>query len=286
MSLTPHITNQIKELVYKKPRSISEIALALDKNWRTIDRYVEQIMQNSGELKTTTFRGGTRGALKIVYWNNNEHIYASDVQKELFAKIELGIEKTDFSPLDIYQYIASEKRTAYYEEISDESKYQYRLENIITYFENTNREILIFVGNLRFLNFKIKQKTILQHLENCVKRGVSIKIITNVNIIDKENVSNLLSLNIGLAQPLVVIKHAIFPLRCYIFDDSVVRFSETVTGDGRLGHPKIKIACYYELRDTEWILWLQKIFWKEFQKSIPANMRIETLQTIQKMKTP
>ncbi|MEK6845578.1 MAG: hypothetical protein AABY26_02370, partial [Nanoarchaeota archaeon] len=61
------ITKKIEEVVYAKPRSIQEIAQLLNKNWRTADRYIEEIEKNFGTISTRTFRGGTRGALKIVF---------------------------------------------------------------------------------------------------------------------------------------------------------------------------------------------------------------------------
>ena len=115
MVLDTQTMEKIKALVYQRPRNINEIAIALNKNWRTVDRYIEEITQKTGSIKTLTFREGTRGALKIVYWNNTEKIYSTDIQEELFKKIEMGISKSDFSPFEIYQYIDSDKRKGYYE---------------------------------------------------------------------------------------------------------------------------------------------------------------------------
>ena len=58
---------KIENFVYSKPRSVSEVAKHLNKNWRTIDRYVKEIEKEFGTVATRTFRGGTRGALQIVY---------------------------------------------------------------------------------------------------------------------------------------------------------------------------------------------------------------------------
>jgi hypothetical protein len=103
MVLDSKIAKQINDFVYTKPRSILEIAQFIGKNWRTADSYVEKISNEQGTISTRTFRGGTRGALKIVYWNTIDRIHSSSFQEKLFRKIESGIEKTDFDPLDIYQ---------------------------------------------------------------------------------------------------------------------------------------------------------------------------------------
>ena len=48
----------------------------------------------------------------MVYWNNTEKIYSTDVQEKLFKQIEAGIDKSDFSPFEIYQFVDAEKRKA------------------------------------------------------------------------------------------------------------------------------------------------------------------------------
>ena len=73
--LDSKIIKKINNFVYQKPRTIQEISLLIKKNWRTADRYVEQISKEQGTLLVRTFREGTRGALKIVFWNNIEKIH-------------------------------------------------------------------------------------------------------------------------------------------------------------------------------------------------------------------
>ena len=50
--------NKIEEFVYSKPRSIQEISNFLEKNWRTADRYIEEIEKNFGTISTRVFKGG------------------------------------------------------------------------------------------------------------------------------------------------------------------------------------------------------------------------------------
>ena len=87
MVLDNKTIEKIKSLVYQKPCTIQEIAQTLEKNWRTANRYVKQIMLRTGQIRVRTFREGTRGAIKIVYWNNTEKIYSTDVQEKLFKNL-------------------------------------------------------------------------------------------------------------------------------------------------------------------------------------------------------
>ncbi len=285
MVLDNKTVEKIKSLVYQKPRSINDIATALSKNWRTANRYVEEIMLRTGTIKTRTFRGGTRGALKVVYWNNTEKIYATDVQEKLFKQIELGIEKTDFSPFEIYQYVDAEKRHSYYDLITGEEEYNYNIETLIPYFKSSEREICIFSGNLAFVHLKYKNKPILKYMKACVDRGIIIKIITNINIVDLENVESVIALNAGLKEPLIEIRHGITPLRAYIFDDTIIKLGEVLAGFRKKGQIQDIIAIYYEIRDLSWIEWLQKLFWKKFQNSVQSNLRVENIKSMRKLKS-
>ena len=87
---------KIMEFVQTKPRTVQEIALLLQVNWRTADRYTEKISRETGNLASRTFREGTRGALKIVYYNARENITSTEFQERLFQKILLGRKKKTF----------------------------------------------------------------------------------------------------------------------------------------------------------------------------------------------
>ena len=58
--LSNDIIKKIENLVSQKPRSIQEIANSIGKNWRTADRYIEEIEKNFGTISTRVFREGTR----------------------------------------------------------------------------------------------------------------------------------------------------------------------------------------------------------------------------------
>ena len=117
--LDSKLIKKICDFIYIKPRSIQEIAFHIQKNWRTADSYVERISKEQGNLAVRTFREGSRGALKIVYWNNIEKIHSNDFQDRLFKKIEIAKDKKDFSPFDIYQYVDENKRHAFLEQQSE-----------------------------------------------------------------------------------------------------------------------------------------------------------------------
>jgi len=87
--LNSQTIQKLEDFVYAKPRSVQEIAEHLGKNWRTADRYVDEIEKDFGTVSTRVFRGGTRGALKIVYWSSTEKashsIFQEKLEKELYA---------------------------------------------------------------------------------------------------------------------------------------------------------------------------------------------------------
>ena len=114
------IITKINDFVYSKPRTIQEISQLIGKNWRTADSYVDRIAREEGTLAVRTFRGGTRGALKIVYWNLNP-MQKSSFQERLQKQIEAGRTKNDFSPSEIFQYIDNKKKKAW---IVTEKEYQ------------------------------------------------------------------------------------------------------------------------------------------------------------------
>ncbi|MBI4141804.1 hypothetical protein HY484_02695, partial [Candidatus Woesearchaeota archaeon] len=101
--LTKETTDKILDFVRQKPRTVQEIRHLLQKNWRTADRYVDTISQETGLISTRTFREGSRGALKIVFWNSIDTAKGSAYQERLLQRILHGKHKEDFSPFDIYQ---------------------------------------------------------------------------------------------------------------------------------------------------------------------------------------
>ena len=131
---------KIEEFVRKKPRTMQEIAELIGKSWVTTDRLIEKISKEEGSIDVRTFRGGTRGALKIVYSVVNS-VHATQIQERLLKIIENGRNKEDFSPFDIYQF--AEKRQSL---VASEAV---RFEKLLG---EAQQQILFFSGNLSWLD--------------------------------------------------------------------------------------------------------------------------------------
>ena len=87
--LTPDLIKEINEFVYKQPRTITEVASIAKVSWLTADKYITYISEKYGTIKVKTFRGGTRGAVKIVYWSNFDSLVKpSTAQHILLEKIK------------------------------------------------------------------------------------------------------------------------------------------------------------------------------------------------------
>src|SRR3989344_662031 len=72
MVLTPADAEKILAKVKKEPCLVQDLAQHLHKSWVTTERYVTKLAQEKGLVKVKTFREGTKGAIKVVYWNYPE----------------------------------------------------------------------------------------------------------------------------------------------------------------------------------------------------------------------
>ncbi|PIU30163.1 hypothetical protein COT07_02105 [Candidatus Woesearchaeota archaeon CG07_land_8_20_14_0_80_44_23] len=279
MALDSETEKKILEFVYKKPCTISEIASLIQRNWRTADAYLEMISQRSGAIAVRTFRKGTRGALKIVYWNNNEKMNSSEAQERLFGQIRAGRTKKDFSPFNIYQFVDSRKRTAFVEQQGEEATTV--KQDLAGILRSAKNQILIFSGNLSWSNLKQGRENIIDVFENIAKRGVSIKILSKVDITSYKNVVKMLEINHRLGKDVIEIRQCEQPLRAFIIDDEVARFKEILNPED-YAREEIdrKTYAFYEIKDKEWIEWLTKVFWNLFRTSIPAQKSIQDLKSI------
>lgn len=281
--LDDKITKKINDFVYAKPRIILEIAQMINKNWRTADRYVEKIAKENGAIATRTFRGGTRGALKLVFWNNVEKIHSSEFQERIFKKIESGRKKEDFSPMDIYQYIDGNKKKAFLEVQAEENA---KIEqDIVSLIRSAKEQIFIFSGNLSWANAVQGKVRVLDALEEAAKRKVSIKILTRVDIASMNNIEQVLPINEKLGREAVEVRHCEQPLRCIIIDNKIARLKEIKDpANYKKGELAKKTFIFYEIYDTEWLEWLKKVFWNFFRPAMPASKRIEEINTIKVLK--
>jgi hypothetical protein len=273
--LTQEQVRKIEEFVYLKPRSVQEIAQHIGKNWRTADRYINEIEKSYGTIAMRVFREGTRGALKIVFWASVEKASHSVFQQNLEEDILKAHRKEDFSAFDIFQYINRRKKSAEMETSETESTAE-----LTALLKTAEKRLLIFSGNLSFINLENKKLDLLYLFDELVKKGVSIKILCRVDIAGKENIERILSLNYKYGKEIIEIRHDEHPIRAFIVDSKVMRMKEVKEPTGKIRELNKKIFIYYTIRDKEWIEWMTKIFWKKFSSSIDSKKRLDELHLI------
>jgi hypothetical protein len=269
---------KIEDFVYAKPRAIQEIAQHIEKNWRTADRYVSEIEKNFGTITTRVFREGTRGALKIVYWASVDKISHSIFQEKLEVEILRAKRKEDFSAFDIFQHIADKDKEATIEKATNEETTS--IEKLAELMSKTEKQLLIFSGNLSFTNIKSKKTDMMQVLDRLIKKGVTIKILCRVDLVGKENIEKILSLNFKNGKQLIEVRHSEQPIRAFIIDGKMFRMKEIKEPTGRLNELDKKIFIFYTIKDKDWAGWLSRIFWKIFSQSIEAEKRLNELKKI------
>ncbi len=269
---------EIEDFVYVKPRSVQEIAEKIKRNWRTADRYINEIEKEFGTIATRVFREGTRGALKIVYWASIEKVSNSVFQEQLEAQIINGQQKEDFSAFDIFQHIKdkNKKASVEYEKLEEDTK----LEDLRNFLLQAKRQILIFSGNLSFINLKNRKIDILQVFGDLIKKGVNIKILCRVDIQGKENMERMLSLNFKHGKENIEIRNREQPLRAIIADNKILRMKEIKEPTGKEHELEKKAFIFYTINDKEWSEWLSRIFWKMFSASIGSQKRLEEINRL------
>ena len=284
MVLSTQTTKKICDFVLSKPRTVQEISELIKKNWRTAERYVERIEEETGSISTRVFRGGTRGALKIVYWNHIDVMESTSFQGELFEKIMQGRRKPDFSPFDIYQFVSSKKKKVFIEDVSGiNPETQINEEqDIIGFLKQASKKILVFSGNLSWITAKQGDKKVMDTLRELTDRNVSIKIVSRISMIGADNAKKLMTLNKYSGKELIEVRHRYQPIRAMIVDNKVARFREVrEPGYYDPGELDKKIEIFYEIYDKDWVDWLQKVFWKMFSNALPAQKRITEIEKIQ-----
>ncbi|MGV8087079.1 MAG: hypothetical protein ACP5N1_05610 [Candidatus Woesearchaeota archaeon] len=271
---------KIESFVHKQPRSMDEISKHIGKNWRTADRYVTNIIKDHGTLAVKTFRPGSRGSLKVVFWNNPEKTSKHLFQEELEEEIMLAKTKDGFSQFDIYQYVPENNKSASIEPASNENHTD--LIQVADILKNTKKQLLIFSGNISFINFYNKQIQLYGIVEELVKNNVSIKIICRVDLVSKDNVEKILSLNFKHGKKLIEIHHREHSLRCMISDNKIIRMKEVKEPTGKINELDKKVFIFYTIKDKEWAEWMSRIFWKMFNVTVDATHRLKELRSIMK----
>jgi hypothetical protein len=276
--LTKEIIEKINELVYTKPRSVDEIAKLINVNWRTANRYVEKISVEEGTISARVFREGTPGSLKVVFWNNIEKLHASEIQERFFKQIEFGKSREQFSPSEIFQFVDKGKKE--FKRMTKKQYYSsYNFKSFTDIIKQAERQVLFFSGNLTFINFSYKGKTVKDLIEDLGKKKITSKILTRVEMAGIKNIEEVISINKKIGYDAVELKHCYHPLRATIVDDKVAILKEVLDPKNYAsGELKNKVYILYYIYDENWIEWLQKVFWYLFRSSVDAKKRIEELK--------
>ncbi len=276
--LNHKIVKKIEEFVYKQPRSIQETAKHIEKSWRTADRYIKEIQKDFGTISTKVFRGGTRGALKIVYWASIEKASSSVFQEQLEKQILQARKKEDFSAFDIFQHVKDNDKRAILEKAIDENSTN--LKELAEILKTTKKQVLSFSGNLSFINLKNKNFDMFKILEELVKKGISIKVICRVDIAGKKNIKKLLSLNFKYGKEMIEIRHKEHPIRAFIIDNKIIRIKEIKEPTGKIHELDKKIFIFYTIKNKDWTEWLSRIFWNMFSSSISSEKRLKEMEKL------
>jgi DNA-binding transcriptional ArsR family regulator/arsenate reductase-like glutaredoxin family protein len=275
MALTLEFKRKLIDSISKAPCSIQELSQKFEKNWRTIDNYIKKL-QEEGLVCIKEFKKGERVSFKIAYLRPDISNYDSRVKKKILRNIENGKLSSDFSPLDIIQFLSEKDIESYFKPLNIPFK-QPELE---LFFNQAQTSILIFSGDLDWLEAKVKNKTFFDILKQLAKEKVFIKILARVDMSTKDRIKKLLKINQELGFDAVEIHHQEHPLRCFILDGKIARLKEPVfshKNDGTL----VKLGTYiYNIKDQSWVNWLEQVFWNQFRSSIPAEKRLNVLNRI------
>ncbi|MGV8151133.1 MAG: hypothetical protein ACP5NV_05375 [Candidatus Woesearchaeota archaeon] len=276
--LNNDVIKKIESFVHSKPRSVDEVAKHVGKNWRTADRYISEIEKEYSTISTRVFREGSRGALKIVFWSSMEKASSTVFQEMLEEELMHNKNKEDFSAFDIFQYVSDKNKTARIETAKQESYTQ--LKEFADILSSTKKELIIFSGNLSFINLRHKNVDLYSVMDNLVKRGVRIRIICRTDFSGAENIERMLALNFKYGKDAIEIRHREQPLRANIIDGKLIRIKEIRKSTGKIRELNTQIFIFYTIRDSEWASWLSRVFWKMFSSSIDARKRLDELKKI------
>lgn len=266
MALTLEDTEKLLAFVKSEPRTMQDIAHLLGRSWLTADSYVRQVKERTGLISVKTFRPGSPGALKLVYYNHAESLAGEDLRAELLRQIRAARRKTDFDFFEVYQHIPDEKKSS-----AQEAR-------LIPLLRQASRGVLCFSGNLSFLAAREGKQRVLSVFEELVERGVRIKILCRVNA---ASLSNLALLRPLMARGLIEVRHCYQPLRGFIIDDSLASLrTEESASLYRAGELAADTSVVYEVRDAEWVAWLQKVFWHLYRGAIDHEARVRQLERL------
>ncbi|HSU72237.1 MAG TPA: hypothetical protein VLJ21_00120, partial [Candidatus Binatia bacterium] len=170
-------------------------------------------------------------------------------------------------------------RAASYESKADENT-----QRIHELLRSAQEQVLVFTGNCSFINLAEQGTPLASVIHDLVQRGVTIKVLSRVDIASVTNLQKLLAINYGLGKDVIEVHHAEQPLRGFIVDDRIVRLKEELSPQryrsGELDHDTVLV---YEIYDPAWVKWAQNVFWALFRTSLAGQKRLEDLNTINKL---
>ncbi|MBS3163878.1 phosphatidylserine/phosphatidylglycerophosphate/cardiolipin synthase family protein [Candidatus Woesearchaeota archaeon] len=266
MALTPEDTEKLLAFVKREPRTMQDIAHLLGRSWLTADSYVQQVKERTGLVSVKVFRKGSPGALKLVYYNHADSLAGEDLRTELFRQIRAGRRKTDFDFFEVYQHVLDEKKSSALQA------------PLIPLLRQASRSVLCFSGNLSFLTAREGKQRVLSAVDELVERGVRVKVLCRVNAATMSNLSLLRPL---MGKGLIEVRHCYQPLRGFVIDDSLASFrTEESAGMYRAGELAADASVVYEVRDAEWVAWLQKVFWQLYRTAPDHETRVRQLERL------
>lgn len=263
--LTKEITQKIYNFVTDEPKTIQDISHLIGKSWLTTQRYLDKLSEE-GVIGCKTFRGGTRGALKIIY-KRPALQSISATQKHISDKILSGVRKDDFSPSDLFQF-AKKREVDVVKSLNSKDNFL----RMKKHFLQAEGEILLFSGDLSFLQYGNNSESMYDVIEDIAKRDISVKVLCRVELTSVKTVQKVLAINSQLGKNCISIKHCSQPLRADIIDGKGVSCIETFNRSDKPLH------VLYKLYDKEWCDFLVQIFWQMYRGSISAEERIEFLE--------
>src|SRR3989344_2525040 len=191
MVLNHDIKRKLLELIAQSPRSIQELAVELNKNWRTIDNYITKLVEE-GLISVKEFKKGSRVAFKIVYIQPDINYQISNVQKKILRQIESGKRSQDFSPLNIIQYIPQKEVTSYFNPAKLPTNKI--TEDLSLFLNQATNSLQMFSGDLSWVDLKSSKGSILDVIEGLARDKVVIKIIARVDKSTKTRIEKLVTI--------------------------------------------------------------------------------------------